>query len=144
MCGCPSEAEWEYATRAGTASVYSFGDDPTALGDYGWSTHNAAGNDPPVGAKKPNAWDLYDVHGYLWEWCADPWHDDYAAAPTDGSAWTTAGDADRRVLRSGSWKDPAAKLTSSLPPLSAVRPEGRRRGTASGAQRRGAPIARAV
>ena len=57
----PSEAEWEYAARAGTKGVYSFGDDAAALGDYAWSTHNAAGNDPPVGAKKPNAWELYDV-----------------------------------------------------------------------------------
>jgi formylglycine-generating enzyme required for sulfatase activity len=109
----PSEAEWEYSARAGTTTRYSFGDDAAALGDYAWSTHNAAGNDPPVGAKKPNAWNLYDVHGYLWEWCADPWHDDYTAAPTDGSAWTTGGDANLHALRGGSWKDPAEKLTST-------------------------------
>ncbi len=109
----PSEAEWEYAARAGTASVYSFGDDAALLGDYAWSTHNAAGNDPPVGAKKPNAWGLYDVHGYLWEWCADAWHDDYTGAPADGSPWVDGGDAQRRVLRGGSWKDPAERLTSS-------------------------------
>jgi formylglycine-generating enzyme required for sulfatase activity len=63
----PSEAEWEYAARAGTTTRYSFGDDATKLDEYAWSTHNAAGNDPPVGAKRPNAWNLYDVHGYLWE-----------------------------------------------------------------------------
>lgn len=109
----PSEAEWEYAARAGTDTVYSFGDDPADLGDYAWSTHNAAGNDPPVGAKMPNAWTLYDMHGYLWEWCADTWHVNYDGAPADGSAWTTGGDAAKRVLRSGSWKDPAPKLTST-------------------------------
>lgn len=110
----PSEAEWEYAARAGTTTRYSFGDDAAALDDHAWSTHNAAGNDPPVGARKPNAWQLYDVHGYLWEWCADAWHDDYTAAPADGSAWMGGGDTDKRVLRSGSWKDPAEQLTSTF------------------------------
>jgi formylglycine-generating enzyme required for sulfatase activity len=108
----PSEAEWEYCARAGTTTVYSFGDDVSALGDFAWFTGNAAGNDPPVGAKKPNAWKLYDVHGYLWEWCADEWHDDYAKAPADGSA-RTGGAKDKRVLRSGSWRDGPEKLTSS-------------------------------
>ncbi len=109
----PSEAEWEYACRAGTATVFSFGDDLAKLNDYAWHTGNAAGNDPPVGAKKPNAWGLYDIHGYLWEWCADTWHDNYTGAPADGTAWTT-GDDQRRVLRSGSWKDPANRLTSGF------------------------------
>jgi formylglycine-generating enzyme required for sulfatase activity len=108
----PSEAEWEYAARAGTTSRYSFGDDAEELGNYGWFHGNAAGNDPPVGAKRPNAWKLYDVHGYLWEWCADRWHDDYRGAPRDGSAWDE-GDEKRRVLRGGSWKDPAERLTST-------------------------------
>lgn len=108
----PSEAEWEYAARAGSTTRYSFGDDPARVGDYGWYQGNAAGNDPAVGAKQPNAWKLYDVHGYLWEWCADIWHDDYRGAPTDGSAWIR-GDDPRRVLRGGSWKDPPEKLTSS-------------------------------
>ena len=109
----PTEAEWEYAARAGAATQYSFGDDVAQLDDHAWSTRNAAGNDPPVGARKPNAWNLYDVHGYLWEWCADPWHDSYDGAPADGSAWTAGGDALKRVLRGGSWKDPAESLTSS-------------------------------
>lgn len=108
----PSEAEWEYVARAGTATVYSFGDDPAQLGEFGWFTGNAAGNDPPVGAKKPNAWGLYDMHGYLWEWCQDTWSADYAKHPADGSAHQQ-GDADQRVLRSGSWKDKAHALTSS-------------------------------
>ena len=63
----PSEAEWEYFARAGTKTDYSFGDDEKLLGDYGWFTGNAAGNDPPVGVKKPNAWGLFDIHGYLWD-----------------------------------------------------------------------------
>ena len=109
----PTEAEWEYCARAGTATRYSFGDDAARLDEFAWCTHNAAGNDPPVGAKRPNAWNLYDMHGYLWEWCADAWHDDYDQAPTDGSAWTAGGDTTRRVLRGGSWKDPAERLTSS-------------------------------
>jgi formylglycine-generating enzyme required for sulfatase activity len=109
----PTEAEWEYVARAGTTSVYSFGDDATALGEFGWYTGNAAGNDPPVGAKKPNPGGLYDIHGYLWEWCQDEWHANYQGAPADGSAWSTGGDTAQRVLRGGSWKDPAELLTSS-------------------------------
>ncbi len=109
----PSEAEWEYAARAGTDTRYSFGDDDADLDDYAWSTLNAKGNDPPVGAKKPNAWNLYDVHGYLWEWCADTWHDTYNGAPADGSAWTEGGKPNVRVLRGGSWKDESQRLTSS-------------------------------
>ena len=118
----PTEAEWEYCCRAGTTTVYSFGDEATKAGDadkiasilneYGWHTGNAAGNDPPVGAKKPNAWGLYDMHGYLWEFCEDTWHDNYEGAPTDGKAWTE--DAPKKVVvRSGSWKDHFSKLTSS-------------------------------
>ncbi len=110
----PSEAEWEYAARGGSETIYSFGDDAKQLGEFAWFTGNAAGNDPPVGAKKPNAWGLYDAHGYLWEWCADHWHDDYTDSPTDGSAWTAGGDPKRRVLRSGSWKDKAESLTSTF------------------------------
>lgn len=109
----PSEAEWEYCARAGTATKYSFGDDAGALNDYGWHTGNAAGNDPPVGAKKPNPWGLYDVHGYLWEWCSDVWGDDAATLPGDGSP-RAQGDAKFGVLRSGSWKDTADKLTSGF------------------------------
>jgi formylglycine-generating enzyme required for sulfatase activity len=110
----PSEAEWEYAARAGTQTRYSFGDDAKELGDYAWYHGNAAGNDPPVGAKKPNPWKLYDVHGYLWEWCADAWHETYDGAPSDGSAWTAGGDPKRGVLRGGSWKDSPESLTCAM------------------------------
>lgn len=108
----PSEAEWEYAARAGTKTTYSFGDDAAKLGDFGWFNGNAKGNDPPVGAKKPNDWGLYDVHGYLWEWCHDSWHDNYAGAPSDASPWTTETSEPKHVLRGGSWKDEADALTS--------------------------------
>ena len=67
----PSEAEWEYFARAGTTSKYSFGDRKTELEAYGWFTGNAAGNAPPVGAKKPNPWGLYDMLGNVWERCLD-------------------------------------------------------------------------
>ena len=109
----PSEAEWEYFARAGTTTKYSFGNREESLDDFGWHTGNAAGNDPPVGAKKPNPWGLYDIHGYLWEWCLDTGHPNYNAAPRDGSAWIDATNS-TRVLRGGSWKDKAAKLTSSF------------------------------
>ena len=109
----PTEAEWEYASRAGTTTVYSFGNDPKSLDAYGWFTGNAAGNDPAVGAKRPNPGGFYDLHGYLWEWCQDHWHADYRGAPSNGSAWSRSGDSAQRVLRGGSWKDPAAMLTST-------------------------------
>ena len=93
--------------------AYSFGDSTQEqLGEYAWFTGNAKGNDPPVGAKKPNPWKLYDVHGYLWEWCADRWHDGNGGGPADGRPVTSGGDATFGVLRGGSWKDPAEALTS--------------------------------
>ena len=97
----PTEVEWEYAARAGTTTRYSFGDDVKQIDAYAWHTGNAAGNDPPVGAKKPNAWGLYDVHGYLWEWCI---------AGSDPQA--DAG-AKEQPLRGGSWKDTADKLATA-------------------------------
>jgi formylglycine-generating enzyme required for sulfatase activity len=102
----PSEAEWEYACRAGSTTRYSFGDEADQLKDFAWFKGNSKGEDPPVGKKKPNAWGLYDMHGYVWEWCADAWHPSYQDAPTDGSAWD-ARDAKERVLRGGSWADGA-------------------------------------
>jgi formylglycine-generating enzyme required for sulfatase activity len=95
----PSEAEWEYACRAGTTTRYSFGDDKSKLGDYAWYIENSDGKTHPVGQKKPNSWGLYDMHGNVWEWVQDSWHDRYNGAPADGSAWE--GDGANRVVRSG-------------------------------------------
>lgn len=119
----PTEAEWEYCCRAGTMTKYSFGDEaqdakdvsPKAsrLSEYAWHTGNAAGNDPPVGALKPNPWGLYDMHGYLWEFTADAWSPNYEHAPKDGSPVKSTEDTKSIVLRGGSWKDDFKKLTSS-------------------------------
>jgi formylglycine-generating enzyme required for sulfatase activity len=100
----PSEAEWEYACRAGTTTAWSFGDQAADLGAYAWFKDNSKGKDPPVGKKKPNPWGLYDMHGYVSEWCADAWHTDYKGAPTDGSPWTDSAQKDR-VIRGGSFAD---------------------------------------
>lgn len=85
----------------------------TLLDKHAWHNGNAAGNDPPVGALKPNPWGLYDMHGYLWEFTADAWSDNYEQAPADGSARKADPDAGSIVLRSGSWKDKFDKLTST-------------------------------
>lgn len=100
----PSEAEWEYCCRAGTTTAWSFGDDVKELGKYSWFKENSPGVDPPVGKKLPNAWGLYDMHGYVWEWCRDVWHDDYKDAPSDGGA-RTKGESKQRVLRGGAYPD---------------------------------------
>ena len=102
----PTEAEWEYACRAGTTTRYYFGDDANQLGDYAWYDGNSQQTTHPVGQKKPNAWGLYDMSGNVWEWCEDNSHDNYIGAPTDGSAWITNNndnDYDYRILRGGSW-----------------------------------------
>jgi len=108
----PSEAEWEYACRAGSTTEYSFGDKEADLKEHAWFNGNARGEDPPVGKKKPNAWGLYDMHGYVWEWTADAWHDDYKGAPADGGVWDEKG-AKERVLRGGSWADGADACRSA-------------------------------
>lgn len=86
----PAEAEWEYAARAGTSSPWSFGNDPSAMGDYAWFAANSQGTTHPVATKKPNPWGLFDMHGNLWEMVEDCFHDTYVNAPADGSAWTQA------------------------------------------------------
>ncbi len=99
----PTEAEWEYACRAGTTTRFCFGNDDGSLSRYAWYYGNSGNKTHPVASKQPNVWGLHDMHGNVWEWCQDVWHDSYSGAPTDGSAWTRGGDQSRRVLRGGSW-----------------------------------------
>ena len=99
----PSEAEWEYACRAGTSTRFWWGDDLSGkialvCANFG---HNNKGT-TAVGSFKPNPWGLYDMSGNVWEWTQDCWHNSYEGAPSDGSAWL-AGDRSERVLRGGSW-----------------------------------------
>jgi formylglycine-generating enzyme required for sulfatase activity len=106
----PSEAEWEYACRAGTTTPFHFGvrittDQANFNGNY---TYNGSAKGEyrektvPVGSFPPNAFGLCDMHGNVWEWCQDAWHRNYNGAPTDGSAWEAKGDV-ARVVRGGSW-----------------------------------------
>ncbi len=107
----PSEAEWEYACRAGTTTPFYFGETITGeLANYNAS--NTYADEPngeyrnettPVGQFPPNAFGLYDMHGNVREWCADTWHDNYDGAPTDGSVWIENGNDNRSPLRGGSW-----------------------------------------
>ncbi len=103
----PSESEWEYACRAGTNMAYHFGDSPAQLADYAWFADNANKRSHPVGQKVPNSWGLYEMHGGVWEWCEDVWHDNFNGAPADGSAWVSDGYSSRRVRKGGSWSNEA-------------------------------------
>jgi len=96
----PSEAQWEYAARAGSTMAYSFGDNASQLGDYAWYRDNAGNKTHPVGQKRPNTWGLYDMHGNVWEWVQD-WYGDYAAAVVSDPAGPATGSV--RVLRGGGW-----------------------------------------
>ena len=122
----PSEAEWEYACRGGTTTPFAFGHTLTTdLANYvGEHTYGAGPKgvyrhgSTEAGAFPPNAFGINDMHGNVWEWCADAWHDDYTGVPSDGSAWTDSGSRDH-VLRGGCWHDPpdlcrsAARLRQS-------------------------------
>jgi len=106
----PTEAEWEYACRAGSTAAYCYGDNPDSLGDYAWYGKNSDGTTHQVGRKKPNAWGLYDMHGNVWEWCAD-WYGDYpSGAVTDP---TGPKHDHSRVLRGGSFNSPMSYVRCS-------------------------------
>ena len=98
----PTEAEWEYACRAGSPHEYCFGDDETLRGDYAWFSENSDGQTQPVGGKLPNAWGLHDMHGNVWEWCQD-WYEAtyYRRSPAQDPPGQDSGSS--RVLRGGSW-----------------------------------------
>jgi formylglycine-generating enzyme required for sulfatase activity len=122
----PSEAEWEYAARAGTGTARFWGDERNGARQYANVADRSLAKrtkvkaarerflrwddgypfTSPVGSFHPNGFGLYDVLGNVWEWAADHWHDDYADAPKDGLAWMTDRNDSRRVLRGGSWYDP--------------------------------------
>ena len=109
-----TEAEWEYAARAGSTTEYSWGND---IGSNRANCHNDYCGDrwdytAPAGSFSANAWGLHDMHGNVWEWVQDCWNDSYAGAPTDGGAWTS-GKCGRRVIRGGSWLDVPGSMRSA-------------------------------
>jgi len=112
----PTEAEWEYACRAGTETRFSFGDEENQLGDYAWFDGNSNNATHPVGEKRPNPWGIYDMHGNVWEWCADQHHENYVNKPDNiqenGSiAWLDSRITNKSSImrRGGSWyRDPLA------------------------------------
>ena len=109
-----TEAEWEYANRAGSTTAYPWGDESgkgnANCNDCGsaWDNHETS----PVGSFKPNAFGLYDMAGDVWQWSQDCYHDNYGGAPADGSAWTS-GDCSARVVRGGAWVDGPDGLRSA-------------------------------
>jgi formylglycine-generating enzyme required for sulfatase activity len=100
----PTEGEWEYACRAGSTGWFCYGGDPEQLGSYAWFGKNAQGTTHPVGVKKPNAWGLYDMHGNVWEWCAD-WFGAYSTSATTNPLGPDSGS--ERVWRGGAWSETA-------------------------------------
>jgi formylglycine-generating enzyme required for sulfatase activity len=105
----PTEAEWEYAARAGTTGDYAGNLDSMA-----WYGSNSGGKTHAGGTKQPNAFGLYDMHGNVWEWCQDWSHGNYNGAPSDGSAWESGGEQKYRVLRGGSWRYDASSCRSAV------------------------------
>ena len=106
----PTEAEWEYACRAGSTTSYSFGETAESLGEYAWYDQNAGNKTRLVGEKKPNRWGLYDMHGNVWEWCQD-W---YADHPPDALTHPQGpNEGSKRVLRGGGWYNDAGYCRSA-------------------------------
>jgi formylglycine-generating enzyme required for sulfatase activity len=108
----PTEAEWEYAARAGSSERFSFGDDPgyRTLANHAWFYSRAEGRSHPVGAKRPNAWNLYDMYGNVWEWCSD-WFAPYSAGPAVDPQGPPTGR--EKVIRGGSWFNEPEALRSA-------------------------------
>ncbi len=107
----PTEAEWEYACRAGTTTAFNFGDDVARVGDYAWIGANSGYTTHLAGQKRPNAWGLYDMHGNVWDWCQD-WLGDYPSGAVLDPAGGTSGEI--RVIRGGSWHSPAGYCRSAM------------------------------
>ena len=118
----PSEAQWEYACRAGTTTPFAVGDTLTPdLANYDGNITYGSGTEgrkrgmtTEVGSFAANAWGLQDMHGNVWEWCLDHWHDDYRGAPSDGSAWVSGGDPEKRLLLGGSWYGDPGSCRSAI------------------------------
>lgn len=97
----PTEAQWEYACRSGTSFTYGFGNNIYQLADFAWFKHNSGNITHPVGARQPNAWGLYDMHGNVWEWCLDKWQEAGYAVENNVDPICNAGDT--FVIRGGSY-----------------------------------------
>lgn len=108
----PTEAEWEYACRAGTTTRYYFGDADSKLGDYAWYYGNSEHETHPVGQKKPNSWGLYDMHGNVWEWCQNRYNENYEDALAYASTWEDIV-VSSPVLRGGAWVSYPKKCRSA-------------------------------
>ncbi len=109
----PTEAEWEYACRAGSTTIYSYGNDKSILGEYAWYTKNSEGKTHPVAMKKPNPWGLYDMHGNVAEWVKD-WYLEYSSAyVTDPTGPSSESLNSQRVFRGGGWHEDATKCRSA-------------------------------
>ena len=106
----PTEAQWEYACRAGTTTKFSSGNQDNDLNDHAWYSSNADRKTHPVGSKKPNPWGIYDMHGNLWEWCQD-WYGSYSAENVSDPVGPKAGGY--RVFRGGSWYNSARNCRSA-------------------------------
>ena len=108
----PTEAEWEYACRAGSSTAFTYGDDPEQMFLHGWCDPFAAGQTHPVAGKRPNAWGLYDMHGNVWQWCED-WYDKETYRGRAGSDPKGPSQGGAKVQRGGAWDAPPASARSA-------------------------------
>ena len=120
----PTEAEWEYACRAGGDTVYCSGDGLSDLGRCGWYEGNSEGRHHPVGEKEPNVWGLYDMHGNVYEWCQDYYRNSYSDRAGDGAVWDQPDENGNCVRRGGSYQQPPKNCRSAF--RGTGKPESRR------------------